>query len=1118
MKSFSKFLIVPLIIFLMLLGSSQLLFATVCDVNNDGVINTLDINLIMSALNKTATGASDPRDPDHDKKITVLDARKCQLLCTYTNCAVVASKADIAIGKTVSNTAPPVGSNVTFTVTVTNNGPTNATGILVTDILASGYTLVSTVLGQGSYNAATGVWNVGNLNNGQSTTLTITAGVKTSGLYGNTATLTASSPTDPNSTNNTSTVNVVPQNTPPIANAGPDQTAPVETVIHLSGAGSSDPNGDPLTYGWSFSSKPAGSVAALDNATSITPSFTIDLPGTYIVQLIVNDGKVSSAPSTVHISTINSRPVANAGVDQTVLVSQTVQLDGSKSTDIDGDPLTYKWSFFSVPSGSIATLSDPSKVNPTFVVDLPGAYVVQLIVNDGVIDSLPSTITLSTHNSPPVAKPVVTNPPITVNKTVQLDGSGSTDIDGDQLTFQWSFVSKPGGSLAALTTPSNITSTFVADKSGTYVVQLIVNDGKVNSAPATVTISTLNSLPTANAGPDQTVFVNSMVNLDGNASSDVDGDPLTYQWSFTSKPGGSTTTLINPTAAKPAFLVDKAGSYVVQLVVNDGTVNSVPDTVTISTKNSPPVANAGPAQTVASGSTVTLDGSGSSDVDGDTLTYRWSFTSIPAGSTATLSNPTSVNPTFVADLAGSYIVQLIVNDGTVSSDPKTTAITATAAGAVKLAFIQQPTNTVAGQAISPAVTVQIQDASGNIVTTATNAVTIAILSNPGGATLGGTKTVNAVSGVATFTGLSLDKAATGYTLSATGSGLTAATSNAFNVTTGVAAKLVFIQQPTNTVAGQAISPAVTVQIQDASGNIVTTATNAVTIAILSNPGGATLGGTKTVNAVSGVATFTGLSLDKAATGYTLSATGSGLTAATSNAFNVTTGVAAKLVFIQQPTNTVAGQAISPAVTVQIQDASGNIVTTATNAVTIAILSNPGGATLGGTKTVNAVSGVATFTGLSLDKAATGYTLSATGSGLTAATSNAFNVTTGVAAKLVFIQQPTNTVAGQAISPAVTVQIQDASGNIVTTATNAVAIAILSNPGGATLGGTKTVNAVSGVATFTGLSLDKAATGYTLSATGSGLTAATSNAFNIIAVLPTSVTLSPSRLRCMSADR
>ena len=83
----------------------------------------------------------------------------------------------------------------------------------------------------------------------------------------------------------------------------------------------------------------------------------------------------------------------------------------------------------------------------------------------------------------------------------------------------------------------------------------------------------------ANAGPDQTVFVASTVTLDGSASTDVDGNPLTYSWALNSVPPGSAATLNNPTAIKPTFGVDKPGVYVAQLVVNDGQVNSSPDTV-----------------------------------------------------------------------------------------------------------------------------------------------------------------------------------------------------------------------------------------------------------------------------------------------------------------------------------------------------------------------------------------------------------------------------------------------------------------------------------------------------------------------------------------------------------
>src|SRR5262249_42117799 len=133
--------------------------------------------------------------------------------------------------------------------------------------------------------------------------------------------------------------------------------------------------------------------------------------------------------------------------------------------------------------------------------------------------------------------------------------------------------------------------------------------------------------PAASAGPHQTVVVGATVTLDGSASSDVDGDPLTFRWALTVVPTGSTTTLTNATTVHPTFVVDQAGTYVAQLIVNDGTLDSLPATVTITTtQNSRPGANAGPAQTVVVGTTVTLDGSASSDVDSaeERRGWRWS--------------------------------------------------------------------------------------------------------------------------------------------------------------------------------------------------------------------------------------------------------------------------------------------------------------------------------------------------------------------------------------------------------------------------------------------------------------------------------------------------------------
>ncbi len=91
--------------------------------------------------------------------------------------------------------------------------------------------------------------------------------------------------------------------------------------------------------------------------------------------------------------------------------------------------------------------------------------------------------------------------------------------------------------------------------------------------------------------------------------------------------------------------------------------------------NKAPIAHPGDDRTVSYLSTITLDGSESSDHNGDALTYSWAFTAVPADSTATLSNPNTENPTFVADRVGTYTIELIVNDGTLSSAPNTVTIT-----------------------------------------------------------------------------------------------------------------------------------------------------------------------------------------------------------------------------------------------------------------------------------------------------------------------------------------------------------------------------------------------------------------------------------------------------------
>ncbi len=423
-------------------------------------------------------------------------------------------------------------------------------------------------------------------------------------------------------------------------------------------------------------------VAVLDNdlpnqielgkLLDTTPHFfgVIDTTGFSSFQFVEIDGKIGQKflifgddfTFGVDATGENSAPVADAGADQTALVGDTVTLDGSGSSDVDGNALSFQWSLISAPVGSTATLSDATTIAPSFTVDVFGDYVAQLIVNDGSLDSLADTVTISTENSPPVADAGADQTAL-VGDTVSLDGSGSSDVDGNALSFQWSLISAPVGSTATLSDATTIAPSFTVDVFGDYVAQLIVNDGSLDSLADTVTISTENSPPVADAGADQTALVGDTVSLDGSGSSDVDGNALSFQWSLISAPVGSTATLSDATTIAPSFTVDVFGDYVAQLIVNDGSLDSLADTVTISTENSPPVADAGADQTALVGDTVSLDGSGSSDVDGNALSFQWSLTTVPTGSAAVLSDPAAVMPTFDVDVFGQYVAQLIVNDG-----------------------------------------------------------------------------------------------------------------------------------------------------------------------------------------------------------------------------------------------------------------------------------------------------------------------------------------------------------------------------------------------------------------------------------------------------------------------
>jgi PKD domain len=271
---------------------------------------------------------------------------------------------------------------------------------------------------------------------------------------------------------------------------------------------------------------------------------------------------------------INQRPIANAGNAQLVQGRKTIKLNGEGSSDPDSnDSLIYAWEFISKPQGSAVSLDNSSSMRPSFTPDLPGEYILTLVVTDS--QGLASA----------AAEVAVTGPDQSIlrkGSTVLLNGGGSHDPDKDELIYRWTITSKPQGSMAVLSNETSASASLEIDVHGDYEISLIVTDSfGAESEPDTVKVTFRNVKPVANAGEKQTVITGTLVQLNANKSFDENQDPLSYKWHFDSKPPGSTATLNEPTAVQPTFTADLLGDYVISLVVNDNIEDSEPKQVTI---------------------------------------------------------------------------------------------------------------------------------------------------------------------------------------------------------------------------------------------------------------------------------------------------------------------------------------------------------------------------------------------------------------------------------------------------------------------------------------------------------------------------------------------------------
>jgi hypothetical protein len=417
----------------------------------------------------------------------------------------------------------------------------------------------------------------------------------------------------------------------------------------------------------------------------------------------------------------------------------------------------------------------------------------------------------------------------------------------------------------------------------------------------------------------------------------------------------------------------------------------------------------------------------------------------------------------------------------------------------------------AGVVIPTQPVVRLLDRVGNLNTTGTQTVTIA-LTTPGSATLGGTTSVAAVAGVATFAGLNVDIAGT-YTFTATAPSVTSAVSLSFVINAAAASRVAFTTQPSaSTAAYVAFAQQPIVTFQDAYGNTVSS-TCQVTLSLTSGTG--TLLGTMTKTAVAGVADFAGLNLrintTAGGSGYVLTATPGGACAAyatgASNAFTITlAGVPYSLVLATTPSTSALNEVWTTQPVVQVLDVDGNLVTSDNSTVvTVTKAAGPAGGILNGPVSVQVTNGVATFTGLSIASNAPGdagtYTLDfdATHPDVAAFTSvtHPLTITANgmVADRLLFQTQPASTSMNATLS-SFQVKVVDANGYLCTACSNSITISYYyGSPSTGVMNGTAVRAAVGGIATFTGISFTTAGSKQ-IDAVAAGVTTAYSNIFSI----------------------
>jgi PKD repeat protein len=450
-------------------------------------------------------------------------------------------------------------------------------------------------------------------------------------------------------------------NHPPTAAPGGPYTGSEGTAISFTGSASSDPDGDALTYAWSFGDGMTG--------TGIAPSHVYADNGSYTVSLTVTDSKgAASAPATTTASVANVAPVVTLPANQTATAGSAYALSATfADAGVNDSPWGYSinWGDGTAPTTGSAT-SQSAAITASHTYAAGGTDTVRVTVTDkdGGAGAAKTPVSVAAANRPPTASP---GGPYTGNEgsAVTFNGSGSADPQGSALTYAWGFGDGATG--------TGVSPTHTYADNGSYTVTLTVTDALGLSSSATTTTATIaNLVPVVTLPASQSAVAGSAFSLSATFSdAGVNDAPWTYSINWgdgSAATTGSTPSQSSAITASHTYAASGTDTVRVTVTDKDGGAGTAKTPVGVAAAPSPPTAAPGGPYAGNEGSAVAFNGSGSTDPQGSALTYGWSFGD---GTTAT-----GVSPTHAYADNGSYTVTLTVTDAlSLSSSPATTTAT-----------------------------------------------------------------------------------------------------------------------------------------------------------------------------------------------------------------------------------------------------------------------------------------------------------------------------------------------------------------------------------------------------------------------------------------------------------